>query len=136
MKEQLRELLKEHIEEKESVALISIHPQYVEKIIKNEKKYEYRKVKFRIDVKKIFIYATVPIKKIVGYILVDEIINEMPEQMWSKTSCFAGLSKPELFHYAKNKPLFAYHIKKFTNLDFINPYVIGEFAAPQSIIYF
>ena len=43
--------------------LISIKPEFVNKIIINEKLYEFRKSVFKEDVEKIFIYATHPVKK-------------------------------------------------------------------------
>ena len=47
--------------------LLSIRPEFVEKIISHEKKYEFRKRIFRKNVDKIFIYSSSPEKKIIGY---------------------------------------------------------------------
>ncbi|MDR3223832.1 MAG: hypothetical protein LBT66_08920 [Methanobrevibacter sp.] len=47
--------------------LISIKPNYVEKIVSKEKTYELRRTIFKKEVKKAFIYSTYPEKKIIGY---------------------------------------------------------------------
>lgn len=46
--------------------LLSINPQYVDKIMNGEKEYEYRKIKCKTKVDKMYIYSTIPIKKVVG----------------------------------------------------------------------
>ena len=43
--------------------LISIKPEFVNKILANEKLYEFRKSIFKQKVDKIFIYSTYPVKK-------------------------------------------------------------------------
>ena len=47
-------------------ALLSIKPEYAEKILKGEKLVEFRIVAFAQEVSKIFIYATSPVCRIVG----------------------------------------------------------------------
>ena len=46
--------------------LISIKPEYVEKIFNGEKKWEYRRKTPNTDVKKMVIYATAPVSAVVG----------------------------------------------------------------------
>ncbi len=48
------------------VAFMPIKPIYAEKLIKGEKKYEFRKTAIRSDLSHIIIYATSPVKKIIG----------------------------------------------------------------------
>lgn len=45
--------------------LISINPKHIENIFNGTKKYEYRKIKCKREIKKI-IYSTYPIMKVVG----------------------------------------------------------------------
>ena len=54
--------------------LISINPQHVENIFNGTKKYEYRKTKCKIKPTKIIIYASSPIKKVVGEIIIEDIL--------------------------------------------------------------
>ena len=46
--------------------LLSIKPEYVEKILKGEKRYEFRRKLCQKEVDKIYIYETSPVKKVVG----------------------------------------------------------------------
>ena len=46
--------------------ILSIKPEFVEKIFSGEKQYEYRKVLFKQKVDTVYIYASRPISKIVG----------------------------------------------------------------------
>ena len=47
-------------------ALLSIKPEYVEKIISGEKEYEYRKRIFKQKIKSVIIYCTMPVGEIIG----------------------------------------------------------------------
>lgn len=57
--------------------LLSIKPEFVDKILTHKKLYEFRKSIFKQNVDKIFIYSSYPVKKIVGYFEVTEIICEI-----------------------------------------------------------
>jgi len=46
--------------------LISINPEYVEKILSGEKKYEFRKINPKRKVDKLIIYETYPLMKVVA----------------------------------------------------------------------
>ena len=63
-----------------SKILLSINPEYVEKILLGQKKYEYRKVKpSRKDIDKMIIYSTAPVKMIVAEVYIEDIIIERPD---------------------------------------------------------
>ena len=55
--------------------ILSIRPTFCKMIFSGQKKYEYRKRVFtRSDVDKVYIYATKPICRIVGYFTIDTVI--------------------------------------------------------------
>lgn len=57
--------------------LLSIKPEFVEKIFDGTKKYEFRKSLFRRnDIKCVIIYASAPIKQVVGEFEIDEILSD------------------------------------------------------------
>ena len=58
--------------EKENI-ILPIKPVFAEKILSGEKKYEYRKRLCIKEINKIYIYATVPVKMIIGEVGVVEI---------------------------------------------------------------
>ncbi|ALT69316.1 hypothetical protein [Methanobrevibacter millerae] len=117
--------------------LISIKPEFVKKILAYEKLYEFRKSIFKEDVDKIFIYSTYPVKKIVGYFEVNEIICESPQELWNSFSEVSGISKKDFFkYYANSNEGFAI---KIDNLHIFEEYIdmsqYDDFRAPQSFCY-
>lgn len=72
--------------------LLSIKPEFAEKILDGEKRFEFRKVLFKNpDVKTVVIYATLPVGKVLGEFDIDAIISAKPKRLWSLTSQFAGI---------------------------------------------
>ena len=117
--------------------LISIKPEFVKKILAYEKLYEFRKSIFKEDVDKIFIYSTYPVKKIVGYFEVNEIICESTQELWNSFSEVSGISKKDFFkYYANSNEGFAI---KIDNLHIFEEYIdmsqYDDFRAPQSFCY-
>lgn len=119
--------------------LLSIKPEFVEKILSGEKKYEFRKKLFkRQSVKTIVIYATMPIGKVVGEFDIDHVISDDPNLVWEKTKKYAGVSKSFYDEYFEEKSLaFAIAIGKVTLYD--EPKSLNYFGknivAPQSYRY-
>lgn len=62
--------------------ILSVKSQFVEKILSKEKRYEFRKIIPR-EVEKVFIYSSVPDKKIVGYFNYDVVIEDSPTNLWN-----------------------------------------------------
>lgn len=117
--------------------ILSIKPEYVEKIFSGEKKYEYRKVVFKQKVEAVYIYASSPICKIVGEFKIERIICDTPEAIWRQTKEQSGVSKTffEKYYKGKNKGV-ALKIRNCKYTKGINPkLLIPDFKAPQSFIY-
>ncbi|HBG2133558.1 TPA: hypothetical protein KPJ62_003928 [Clostridioides difficile] len=118
--------------------IISIKHKYVEEILNNKKKFEYRKTIFKEDVKKIYVYSTLPHKKIVGYFKYTKYLKDNPKHIWDKTKEFSGISKDEYDKYFNNRDIaYAIEIREFIKFDeAINPKeYIDNFIAPQSYKY-
>lgn len=74
--------------------LLSIKPEYADRILSGEKKFEFRKALFKSsNVTTIVIYATMPVGKVVGEFEIDAIIKECPSKLWQITSEFSGITK-------------------------------------------
>lgn len=117
------------------VILISIKPQYVEKILSGEKKYEYRRIAPRVKVEKMIVYCTSPVKKVVAEVEILDILEGTPKQIWNKTREEGGISKENYFNYFQYRDT-AYAIKlgKVTPLDKeLKDYRVNW--PPQSFIY-
>lgn len=119
--------------------LLSIKPQYVEEIIKGNKKYEFRKKVFKKknEVSEIYIYSTSPEKKIVGYFKFNQIIEDHPKNLWENFKEVSGIDEFEFFEYFKEKETgFAIEISQLELFDNpIDASVIPNFIAPQSFRY-
>ncbi len=117
--------------------LLSINPEHVENILNGSKKVEYRKVKCRSDVDKILIYSTSPVKKVVGEVALLEVIEDLPDNVWSLTSQDAGITRSFFDKYYENKSkAFAFKLGKVTKYK--KPFSLSDIGisfAPQSFIY-
>ncbi len=120
--------------------LLSIKPKYVNEIIDGKKQFEFRKAIFQSpNVKRIYIYASSPVKKIIGYFHLGEVIEGKPSEIWERCSTLGGISKEEFFKYYEGKTkAFSLPIKELTIFDSaVCPYsTFGDFTPPQSFMYF
>ena len=117
--------------------LLSIKPKYCERIKDGYKKYEFRKVIFKRDVSKVYIYSSSPVKKIIGSFEVGDIVNDSPAQLWKQCNGSSGLSEAEFFSYFGDSTMgYALKIKNLKFFDPLDPYDKFEsFFPPQSFYY-
>lgn len=119
--------------------ILSIRPNFCKMIFSGQKKYEYRKRVFtRSDVDKVYIYATKPICRIVGFFTIDEVIEDSPNNVWKMTYKGSGISKEYFDAYFKHcHKAHAIKIGEAVKLDTpIDPKeVIKGFTAPQNFMY-
>ena len=81
------------------VALLPIYPRYARLILTGEKRIEFRKVRFRNQVSHIIMYASSPVRKIVGYFSVVRINEGAPDELWARYHSSAGLRRDEFERY-------------------------------------
>ena len=118
--------------------LLSIKPEFVEKIMSGEKRFEFRKVLPKEKISTVVVYATMPIGKVVGEFTVQEILSLPPEQLWHKAGDGAGISK-DFFnaYFNQRKIAHAFKIDQFTKYHKAMPLknFVPSGAAPQSFCY-
>lgn len=118
--------------------LLSIKPEYVEKIFNGSKKYEIRKNIFkRKNIKKIIIYSSSPISKIVGEFEIEDIITDDLENIWNIIKNDSGVSIDFFYQYFEDKNK-AYAIKIGKIKKYRKPKKLAELNinyAPQSYVY-
>ena len=85
--------------------LFSIKPQYVEKIFSGEKCFEFRKKACKREVSRMIVYATKPIGRIVGEVVVSDVITLPPEELWAITSGRAGITYDKFKDYLDGNEL-------------------------------
>ncbi len=118
--------------------LLSIKPEFVEKIFAGTKKYEFRKTLFkRNDVKHIVIYASAPVKRVVGEFEIKDILSDDVECIWEQTKNYSGITKDFYNSYFQNKKtanaIKIGHLKKYEKTRPLSDYNIQQ--APQSFCY-
>lgn len=119
--------------------LLSIKPEYANKIFSGEKKFEFRKKAFRnIEVHTVVVYSTMPVGRIIGEFSIKQIHQDSPESIWNKTERFSGIDKGFFNQYYDGRNLaVAIEVDKPILYDNpINPKDEYEnFTAPQSFMY-
>lgn len=119
--------------------LLSIKPEFANKIFSGEKKYEYRKSIFvREGIHTVVVYSTMPVGRIIGEFEIEKILRDNPEAVWKETKEFAGIKEQffnEYFH--GRETAFAIKVKKATLYDTpISPKeTLENFYPPQSFMY-
>ncbi|WP_163832270.1 ASCH domain-containing protein [Spartinivicinus ruber] len=119
--------------------LLSIKPEYAEKILSGIKKYEFRKSIFKDQrVTTVVIYATKPVGKIIGEFEIDDILQDKPTLIWRKTKRYSGISKEffEKYFNGRNKA-FAIKVKNPSayNVPYELTKLIPHGVPPQSFCY-
>ena len=74
-----------------SVALMSIHPEYANKILDGTKRVEFRKWIFAIEPSIVVIYSTSPVSQVVGSFSVEGIDSSDPLSLWEKYKEVGGI---------------------------------------------
>ena len=121
-----------------SVVLLPIRPIYVKEILEGRKKVEFRRRAFSREVDRVVIYATSPVKKVVGTYHLNRIVQGCPQDIWTKYKRVGGISQRDYFNYfADTNSSFALEIDRGRILSDPIPLSVIEsgMMAPQSFRY-
>ncbi len=120
-----------------STILMSIKPEYVNKIFSGEKRYEYRKRICKNNIEKVIVYSSYQVQKVVGELIIKDILYDKKDIIWNKTKVYGGIDKDKYDVYYENcKYAVAYEIEK--SFLYNNPKELKDYgikAAPQSYVY-
>lgn len=118
--------------------LLSIKPKYAELILEGEKKYEFRRAIFRNpSIKKVVIYASSPISKVVGEFEIEDILSLNLSELWKRTMEHSGIDKDFYDSYFSGKDI-GHAIKVKSAKRYKRHKELKEFDinyAPQSFAY-
>ncbi len=78
------------------LALLSIRPHFAEAILTGRKKVELRRTGFAQPISHVVVYATAPIKRVVGIFEVVKVDRDRPVRLWRRYRSVAGV-KAEFF---------------------------------------
>jgi len=85
------------------IALLPIKPQYARSIIDGSKKVEFRKSRFRHDVSYVVVYASSPVKRILGYFEVRRIVTAPPKKLWKDYRTVGGIDRGDFEDYYRER---------------------------------
>lgn len=118
--------------------LLSVKPKFAKRIFDGSKKYEYRKTIFRRqDVDGVVVYASSPVKLVIGEFDIEEILHDYVGTLWMKTAANAGLSRDSFFEYFGGRSR-GYAIKIKTMRMYHVPLLLNHLMVstpPQSFCY-
>lgn len=119
--------------------LFSIKPNFAEAILAGRKTFELRRRIFRDDeVRKVVIYASSPVSRVVGEFEIDKVLALEPRALWSATSKGAGVDREFFDRYFSGRSIgFALKVSKprrFKQPEKLRDYC-GLRHPPQSFCY-
>lgn len=93
--------------------LLSIKPEFAERIFDGRKKYEFRKAIFKNpDIQTVVVYASSPVQRVIGEFDIESILSDAPENLWNATQEHSGISKEFFFDYFSERDVgFAIKVK-------------------------
>lgn len=120
------------------VALLPIKPRFAQAILDGTKTVEFRRHGFARQISYILIYASSPIKRVVGYFRIANITRDAPRRIWQKYEDVAGITAAEfLEYYAGADTAVAIEVRDLVVLD--RPVTLRNIRrslqAPQSFCY-
>lgn len=118
--------------------LLSIKPEFAERIFDGSKKFEFRKAIFKNqEIKTVVVYASSPMQKVIGEFEIDSIINDSLAGLWQKTKRFAGIDEDYFYQYFAEREI-GYAIKIKKTKKYRKPLCLKKdfnLTPPQSFLY-
>jgi predicted transcriptional regulator len=122
----------------QKAAVLSIHPKFADAILRGTKRVELRKPPFPKDISSVVIYATSPIRYLVGRFEVEGIMVDRPGVIYLRTEGLAGVGIDDYEAYYKGKKwavaIFIRNACEFKTLIDPEKY-IRNWTPPQSFRY-
>jgi predicted transcriptional regulator len=118
--------------------VMSVHPQYAEAIMDGRKKVEFRKRPLADDVVVVWVYATAPVQRIVGYFEVGATITAAPGELWRQFASVGCIDRSDFDRYYSTAGLGSgIKIKSAVRLAVPIPIndILPSGVAPQSFAY-
>jgi predicted transcriptional regulator len=118
--------------------LLSIKPKYANAILAGQKLVEFRKLAFKREIERVYIYSSAPEQRIIGYFIIDDIVSDTPEGLWKQFNKVGSINEEDFFEYFANKEI-GYSIK----IKSVNKFrkskdpkdIFKNFVPPQSYMY-
>lgn len=84
--------------------LLSIKPEYAERIFDGTKRFEFRRKLFRnTSVKTVVVYVTAPIRRVIREFDIDDIMCSGIDGLWETTKEYSGIEKRKFDAYFEGR---------------------------------
>lgn len=118
--------------------VMSVHPRFAEAIMDGRKKVEFRKRRLADDVNVVWVYATAPVQRIIGYFEVEAMHSAEPADLWREFAEVGCINRADFDrYYAGSNTGAGITIRKAVRLDV--PALIADLlpsgVPPQSYAY-
>lgn len=118
--------------------VLSIKPEFASKIFDGSKKFEFRKSIFKNNrVKSVIVYASSPVRKVIGEFEIESILNHDLATLWDLTKDFSGISEDFYYKYFAEKQQ-GYAIQIKSTIRYKKPKCLKadfNLLPPQSFAY-
>ena len=119
--------------------LLSIKPEFAERIFQGIKRYEFRKALFKNrNIDKVIVYASAPVSKVIGEFEIDDILEHEIERLWELTKKHSGIPKEYYDMYFNGRKI-GYAIKIRNSKLYDEPLDLKQHfevkVPPQSFMY-
>ena len=118
--------------------LLSIKPEFAEKIFNGTKKFEFRRTIFKnCQIKTVVVYASSPIRKVIGEFEIEEVLHDNIDNLWKKTKSSSGINEDYFRKYFVEKDS-GFAIKIKNTKKYKKPKELKEeynILPPQSFAY-
>ena len=122
----------------EHVALMPIHPQYANAILDGSKGAEFRKRRLAPDIRRVVIYATAPISRIIGEFTIGATVVGSPQEIWRDHGATGEISEPAFHSYFAGRHMAVAFVVTLTR-RYAESLALADLsprpAIPQSTIY-
>lgn len=119
--------------------VLSIKPEFANKIFDGTKKFEFRKAIFKNEnIKTVIVYASSPVQKVIGEFEIERIINHDIDTLWGMTENFSGITKDYFYQYFEDRQA-GYAIQIKTTRKYKKPKDLKmdfNLVPPQSFAYY
>jgi predicted transcriptional regulator len=78
---------------------MSIHPQYADAIVAGRKRAEFRKRPLTADIDVVLIYATAPVRAIIGWFTLRGMVRTTPEDIWRRLHAIGEITWSDFDEY-------------------------------------
>ena len=118
--------------------LLSIKPEFAEKIFNGTKKYEFRKSIFKNkNVDTIVVYVSSPLQSVIGEFKIAGILNDDVDRIWEQTHDGSGITERFYrMYFARKTNAYAIkigHVTRYKHRKRLSDYNVN--FAPQSYVY-